>query len=87
MEEILKKLINKDYKITLYNNALGTITAEAESVPSEIVLPAEKDESLLEETEWDKTQKEKAVNLVGVVITDGRTIEEALRRLEQKALH
>ena len=84
-EDIIKKLINKGYSITLYENALGTITAKAESAASELVLPPENSLNILKGTPWgEKESKGQGVKLVSEIITDGRNIEEALRRLEQK---
>ena len=81
MEEIIKKLLDEGYAVKLYENALGTITAEGQSTASEMTINEEPDSfGLLKETPWG-VDRIKSVKLVGEVITDGKTIIEALRAL------
>lgn len=83
MEKVLQRLLNEGHSIKIYENALGTITIEAQSTASEIILQKEEDEyGILKETPWG--DRVKTVKLVGEVITDGKTIIEALQRLEEK---
>ena len=73
----LQELIDNGYKVVIYENALGGITAEAHSSPSSIILEEQTDE--FSEDIVKSVQK-----LVRDTVADGLTLQQAIFYLNEK---
>jgi hypothetical protein len=79
MEKLLNEILNVGYQVTLFQNALGTITAKADEI-----CEIEVNEKNIEGEEWKGEPGLVNKKLYGEIITDGKTLNEAIRMLHEK---